>query len=142
MLLVVPAIAQPADPKPPDPGKAPAAPAPEPGKDEKKRIDVFAEATRLIPGPAGNHECVWMGIRVVTLLWRDDLDTAFRHLDLYDRFGCPGEHVRASFRCLIRQGRIEPKSETVNARVEACWLNPNLPPTAQATQPPPGTSSQ
>ena len=38
------------------------------------------------------------------LMWRDDLDTAFRHLDLYDRFGCPGGHVQATFRCLARFG--------------------------------------
>ena len=38
------------------------------------------------------------------LLWRDDLDTAFRHLDLYDRFGCPAGHIQATFRCLVRQG--------------------------------------
>ena len=35
---------------------------------------------------------IWLGRRVVVLMWRDDLDTAFRHLNLYDRFGCPGGH--------------------------------------------------
>ena len=35
-------------------------------------------------------------------MWRDDLDTAFRHLDLYDRFGCPASHIQAAFRCLVR----------------------------------------
>ncbi|MDO4950644.1 MAG: lipid-binding protein, partial [Bacteroidales bacterium] len=44
------------------------------------------------------------------LMWLDDLDTAFRHLDLYDRFGCPGGHVQATFRCLTRfGGEIDPK---------------------------------
>jgi hypothetical protein len=67
---------------------------------------------------------------VVSLLWRDDLDTAFRHLDLYDRFACPGAHIQATFRCLVRQGNIDPKAqETLNGRVHACWLNPGLPPT-------------
>ena len=43
-------------------------------------------------------------------MWLDDLDTAFRHLDLYDRFGCPGGHVQATFRCLTRfGGQIDPK---------------------------------
>ena len=79
------------------------------------------------PAPAGNPECVWLGRRVVSLLWRDDLDTAFRHLDLYDRFGCPSAHIQATFRCLIRQGNIDPKAqETLNGRVHACWLNPAL----------------
>ena len=69
-----------------------------------QKVDEFAEAQREITGPAGNPECVWLGRRVVGLLWRDDLDTAFRHLDLYDRFGCPGAHIQASFRCLILHG--------------------------------------
>ena len=43
----------------------------------RKKIDEFAEAARLLPGPAGQPECVWLGRRVVNLLWRDDLDTAF-----------------------------------------------------------------
>ena len=66
-------------------------------------------------------------------MWRDDLDTAFRHLDLYDRFGCPGEHIQVSFRCVVRQGNIDPKAiETFNARVHSCWQNPALPPAAPA----------
>lgn len=95
--------------------------------------------SRELTGPAGNPECVWLGRRVVSLLWRDDLDTAFRHLDLYDRFGCPGAHIQATFRCLVRQGNIDPKAqETLNGRVHACWLNPGLEPTpsAAAAQPP------
>ena len=64
-------------------------PAADPLKDSQKKADEFAEAAQAINGPAGNPECVWLGRRVVVLMWRDDLDTAFRHLDLYDRFGCP-----------------------------------------------------
>jgi hypothetical protein len=100
------------------------------GKDGQKKINEIAEAAQAINGPAGNPECVWLGRRVVSLLWRDDLDTALRHLDLYDRFGCPGGHIQATFRCLVRQGNIDPKAqETLNGRVHACWLNPGLPPT-------------
>jgi hypothetical protein len=98
-------------------------------KDGQKKIDEIAEASRTLTGAAGNPECVWLGRRVVSLLWRDDLDTAFRHLDLYDRFGCPGPHIQATFRCLVRQGDIDPKAqETLNGRVHSCWLNPGLPP--------------
>ena len=110
-------------------------------KENQKKIDEIAEASRVLTGAAGNPECVWLGRRVVTLLWRDDLDTAFRHLDLYDRFGCPGAHIQATFRCLIRQGNIDPKAqETLNGRVHSCWLNPALEPepaaAAAAPQPP------
>jgi hypothetical protein len=72
---------------------------------------------------------VWLGRRVVNLLWRDDLDTAFRHLDLYDRFGCPSAHIQASFRCLILHGNnIDPKAaDSLNGRIHACWINPAAP---------------
>ena len=73
-------------------------------KDGQRKVDEYAEAAKAINGPAGNPECVWLGRRVVSLMWRDDLDTAFRHLDLYDRFGCTGGHVQAAFRCLTRFG--------------------------------------
>jgi hypothetical protein len=120
---------------PPEPQKSTADTA----KEGQKKIDEIAEASRILTGAAGNPECVWLGRRVVSLLWRDDLDTAFRHLDLYDRFGCPGAHIQATFRCLVRQGSMDPKQpETLNGRVHACWLNPGLPPTeatsAQAPQ--------
>lgn len=96
---------------------------------ERQKVDEFAEAQKEITGPAGNPECVWLGRRVVGLLWRDDLDTAFRHLDLYDRFGCPSAHIQASFRCLILHGSsIDPKAaDSLNARVQACWINPANP---------------
>src|SRR6476661_6221805 len=113
------------------------------GEGPKKTVDEFAEAAKVLGGPAANPECVWLGRRVVNLLWRDDLDTAFRHLDLYDRFGCPSAHIQATFRCLVRQGNIDPKAqETLNGKVHGCWLNPSLEPqpAAAAAQPPAATS--
>src|SRR6266567_6770210 len=103
-----PTFAQGSEPKATDqrPGNS------EGGKDQKKsEKDEYAEAERLLGGPAANPECMWLGKRVVSLLSRDDLDTAFRHLDLYDRFGCPAGHIQATFRCLVRQGTaIDPKA--------------------------------
>ena len=95
-------------------------------KDSQRKTDEFVEAQQAINGPAGNPECVWLGRRVVRLMWLDDLDTAFRHLDLYDRFGCPGGHVQASFRCLTRFGAtIDDKvPRSLNDRIHACWINP------------------
>jgi hypothetical protein len=103
-------------------------------KENQRKTDEFVEAAQAINGPAGNPECVWLGRRVVRLMWLDDLDTAFRHLDLYDRFGCPGGHVQATFRCLTRfGGQIDPKvAETLNSRVHACWINPAAQPQAAA----------
>ena len=115
------AFAQSGNGKPPE-GKPPG----EAAKDSQKKIDEITEASRLLAGPAGNPECIWLGRRVVSLLWRDDMDTAFRHLDLYDRFGCPAGHIQATFRCVVRQGNIDPKAtDTLNGRVHTCWINPN-----------------
>ena len=124
MLFVAPdaSIAQSADQKP---GDKPAQQAGD-SKDAPKKIDEFAEAEKLLGGPAANPECLWLGRRVVNLLWRDDLDTAFRHLDLYDRFGCPAGHIQAAFRCVIRQGSPDPKAgDGIPERVRACWVNPS-----------------
>lgn len=104
---------------------------------ESRTTDDFAEARRMLKGSAGNPECVWAGQRVVGLLWREDLDTAFRHLDVYDRFGCPNSHIQATFRCLVLNGRdIDPKAaDNLNGRIQACWVNPSLlvAPTAPTT---------
>jgi hypothetical protein len=102
-------------------------------KESQKSVAEFAEAERVLGGPAAQPECVWLGRRVVGRLWDDDLDTAFRHLDLYDRFGCPGGHIQAAFRCVVRQGLPDRKAnEMPQARVHACWINPALQPTAAA----------
>jgi len=113
-----PALAQSADAKP-------GAQRQQAEGDGQKKVDEFAEAAKVLGGPAANPECVWLGRRAVSLLWRDDLDTAFRHLELYDRFGCPSGHIQATFRCLVRQGSIDPKvPEALSGRVHSCWINP------------------
>jgi hypothetical protein len=143
--LAPPAAAQSTDAKPTEQ-------APANGQDaakETQKIDEFAEAQKALGGPAGNPECVWLGRRVLSLLWNDDLDTAFRHLDLYDRFGCPSGHVQASFRCLLlHSAGINPKTadpkagDSLSGRVQACWLNPNqqLAPAPAAAVPSPTTN--
>jgi hypothetical protein len=129
--LTSPALAQSPDAKPGD-KKTP------PSQEPAQKLDEYTEIERAVAGPAGNPECVWLGRRVVSLLWRDDLETAFRHLDLYDRFGCPAGHIQASFRCLIlHAASIDPKApDSLNGRIEACWINP-----AQPAPPPPAASA-
>jgi hypothetical protein len=136
IFVAAPVVAQNGEQKPGDAGKADTA------KDPAGRTDEIAEAARVMTGPAARGECVWLGERAVGLMWKDDLDTAFRHLELYDRFGCPGEHIQISFRCVVRQGNIDQKdqksTDAFNARVHSCWINPSLvaapatPPTAAA----------
>jgi hypothetical protein len=141
-----PSAAQSGDNHAQDQGKQ--APAnPDASKDNQRKIDEFAEAAQAINGPAGNPECVWLGRRVVQLMYRDDLDTAFRHLDLYDRFGCPGGHVQAAFRCLTRFfAQIDDKvPNSLSNHVQACWINPNAQPQAAsapaASQPTTGSAA-
>jgi hypothetical protein len=132
-----PLLAQNGEPKAAEAGKG------ETAKEAAGRPDEVAEASRLMTGPAARGECVWLGERAVGLMWKDDLDTAFRHLELYDRFGCPGEHVQISFRCVVRQGNIDQKdqkaTDAFNARIHSCWLNPALPP---APPPPPTAAAE
>jgi hypothetical protein len=118
-----------------DQGKPPANNAADAAKENQRKTDQFTEAAQAINGPAGNPECVWLGRRVVQLIWVDDLDTAFRHVDLYDRFGCPGGHIQAAFRCLTRFGaQIDDKvPNSLRDHVHMCWINP----AAQPPQPSP-----
>src|ERR1700751_6040991 len=66
---------------------------------EPQKVNEFAEAQKEASGPAGNPECVWLGRRVVRLLWLDDLDPPFRHPHPFDRLGCPGGHNSSAVRC-------------------------------------------
>jgi hypothetical protein len=137
-----PVLAQSGDPKAAPPraagGEADAK------KEGQRKLDELAEAAKLLGGPAANPECVWLGRRVVRLMWQDDLDTAFRHLDLYDRFGCPAGHIQATFRCVVRRGPIDSKQpDALNGRVHTCWVNPSheeTPPASAAA--PAGTTSR
>jgi hypothetical protein len=138
------AFAQGGDQKPPD------AKQKDPNAElVRKTIDEIAEVGRQLTGPAANPECYWLGKKVINLMVRDDVDTAFRHLDLYDRFGCPGGHIQATFRCLVAQGAdvlVDPKApDQTNARVEACWINPAGTLAAAPVTPPapaPGTTAE
>ena len=110
--------------------------ASEPANEGQRNQADFSEAARVLGGPAANPECVWHGRRIISLLRRDDVDTAFRHLDLYDRFGCPAGQVQASLRCLLGQD-IGPSTgagagERLDRRAQACWVNPELQPAPAA----------
>jgi len=110
-----------------------------------EEIEQYKQAAARLSLSAGSAECVWTGRRITTLLWRDDVDTARRYLDLYDRFGCSAEHLKLAFRCMIRQGPMDPKAaDRLSARVHSCWIDPAGPTTAasRATGPsPPATGT-
>jgi hypothetical protein len=98
-----------------------------------KAVAEYKEAAAKLGRAAGTPECVWTGRRVASLLWRDDIDTARRYIDLYDRFGCSSEHLKLVFRCVILQGPIDPKAADLSSRVHSCWIAPDEPTTASAT---------
>jgi hypothetical protein len=136
-LCPLPVLAQSASPdqKPAEQKNQAAGEAAKPDPAQRQK-DELIEAGKVLTGPAANPECVWLGRRVVGLLSRDDLDTAFRHLDIYDRFGCPGSHIQATFRCLLKQGIPDAKAaDTLNARVHSCWINPTSAPAAAQAAP-------
>lgn len=106
-----------------------------------EEIEQYKQAAKELSITAGSAECVWTGRRIESLLWRDDVDTAKRYIDLYDRFGCSAEHLKLAFRCLIRQGPLDPKAtDRLAARVHACWIDPDGATTAASQTTPPSTT--
>jgi hypothetical protein len=91
-----------------------------------KAAREFAEAAKL-PKNAGLPECLWTGRLAASLLYRNDVDTTKRYMDLYDRFGCPADHLKLAIRCVVR---LWPRqgAEMLADRVQACWVNPDTPP--------------
>jgi hypothetical protein len=118
-----PAVAQATGDAKPDQQKA----------EPKSEAVHIGEAAKALPGPAGYPECVHSGELTITLWMKNDMDTAARHLAVYDRFGCPGAHLRASFRCLLRSGMPNQKDKvTLEDRVRDCWLTPEMTPPVPA----------
>jgi hypothetical protein len=140
-----PAYAQSGEPHPQDQTQKPAAPnGSDAAKDAPHKVNEYVEAAQAINGPAGNPECVRIGRNAVNLIWRDDMDTAFRHLDLYDRFGCPGGHIQAALRCLTRfADTIDDLKQTaiLAKTVHMCWINPNAQPQPAAAPSPAAAAS-
>lgn len=92
---------------------------------QARAMRELSEAAKL-PKNAGQPECLWLGRRVTSLLWRDDPDAARRFLDLYERWGCPADHVKQAFRCLVRLGPLDQKAQQRLAdRVHLCWIRPD-----------------
>jgi hypothetical protein len=120
------------DAKPPEPQKAP---------EPKSEAAHIAEVARVLSGPAANPECIHLGELAITLMAKNDLDTAFRHMDLYDRFGCPGAHIQQSFRCLLVAGIPSSKDSTsLDNLVRTCWVSPKATPSAPAATSAPATA--
>lgn len=116
-------------PKQDDQSKAKAKQAEKEARERYNVIRGYEEAAKKLPPAAGAPECVWTGQRIASLLWRDDLGTASRYMDLYKQFGCSSDHLKLAFRCVVKQGPINLKAaEELSSRVHRCWLSPEGPP--------------
>lgn len=108
-----------------------------------RAIAEFKEAEAKLPQSAGAPECVWTGRRIASLLWRDDIDTARRYIDLYDRFNCSSGHLKLVFRCVIEQGPLDPKAaDRLASRVHGCWIEPKGEESTAASQATIGTAEK
>jgi len=108
------------------------------------KVELRLDAQHKVNGPAGNPECYELGTNALYRLVGDDIDAAFRHLDLYDRFGCPSAHIQAAYRCLLLHPATpdkkpdDPKAVVLDGptgMIHACWVNPALPVTAASPAP-------
>jgi hypothetical protein len=126
LLLTVPALSQPRAEALTIEAATKSAPAPKPGTPaSKEKVPSTAEQ------PERRAECAWIGQRILSLLWRDDVNTATAQTRFYETFGCPAEHLPVAFRCVIEQSENQPEQNDLNARVYACWMAPEARETSQ-----------
>ena len=123
-------------------GSGDAKPADQPKPAElKSEAAHLADVGRTLQGRAGDAECTHLGELAITLMAKNDLDTAFRHMDLYDRFGCPGAHIQQSFRCLLLAGIPNSKDSVgLESLVRSCWAPKAAQPAPAATAPAPAAT--
>lgn len=96
----------------------------------KKKIDA-AKASEPLP-TAGDFECAWTGKRVVSLLARDDVDAATNFARFYTSFQCPNPHIGKALGCAVSPDAMG-DGETMEARVDRCWIDPRSKPFPPAT---------
>ncbi len=106
-----------------------AARAQEPGLEtlmaQAKQAVPDAKAAAATEDRSRRAECSWLGQRVISLLWRDDVNTAREQTRFYEMFGCPTEHLSIAFRCVIEQSQSQPDQNDLNARAYSCWMSPS-----------------
>ncbi|MFA7431477.1 MAG: hypothetical protein WCZ23_15060 [Rhodospirillaceae bacterium] len=118
----------------PAPTQAPAAATPAPARPAAAPARPAAAAAAAIPAvpapkalpPDLAGECAWTGKRVVSLLARDDVDTAKRFLEFYTLFNCRQAHLGPVVRCVIMESSNSPPEEAAAARVDRCWSSTSL----------------
>lgn len=91
---------------------------------QAKKASPDATTAAAVEDRSRRAECSWLGQRIVSLLWRDDVNTAREQTRFYEMFGCPAEHLTIAFRCVIEQSQSQPDQNDLNARAYSCWMSP------------------
>ncbi len=68
---------------------------------------IAALQTAKQAAPDLEGECRRVGERVISLLYRDDVDQSRKFLEFYRLFNCRESHLAPSFRCLARRAEAE-----------------------------------
>jgi len=125
-------------PETPSAAQAPAAQTPTPTPQPPARPATQPKRAAAEPRiTAASPECAWSGRRILSLLVRDDIDTAEKHRRFYEQFGCPTAHIGLALRCVIRsdlppaptQGNVQQGQAHAKAlaeRVDQCWDKPSM----------------
>ena len=109
----------------------PAAPAAKPPSkaEDGKEAEKGKRAAILAPAPAdpasAQAECAWVGKRVVSLLVRDDVDTATDFTRFYAMFHCPEAHIGATLACVVSDPGASREGAALSEHVDLCWANPS-----------------
>ncbi|MBE1236214.1 hypothetical protein IHV25_00895 [Phaeovibrio sulfidiphilus] len=75
--------------------------------------------------------CSWTGERIVSLLVREDAESAERFLAFYNRFDCPPARIAEAFSCVLQSPVAGATSESLGGLslasvASACWSDPTL----------------
>jgi hypothetical protein len=104
-----------------------AKPAAKPDEEKDKERD---KPLAVSPVPTGaiapvQAECSWVGKRVVSLLVRDDVDTATDFTRFYAMFHCPEAHIGATLACVVSDPGAAREGAALSEHVDLCWANPS-----------------
>jgi hypothetical protein len=112
--------------QPDAPAKAKPAKASDKADDDKEKDKrAAALATSLADTTSAQAECAWVGKRVVSLLVRDDVDTATDFTRFYAMFHCPEAHIGATLACVVSDPGAAREGAALTEHVDLCWVNPS-----------------
>ncbi len=93
---------------------------------QKRSVEEFVRRPAFCPAAPDCPNALWPAGASPRCSGGDDIDTARRHLDLYESSAArPSTQTRLPL--LVRQGNIDPKTqERLNGRVQQCWVIPTM----------------